>query len=592
VSETIPRTGRGLEGRAIVLMVIGLVVPAVLLGISGARTLREYSRELFAERERLATALSGHVNTTLHWSLGDLWALQSGAIPYEAARARLHESLLRSPFLDKVFLADPSGSAVWKEPTHAALPPAEAIAATVAEAGRTSRAAFRTVTTERGAPNLLIVVPLQAKGAGGAEFAGAVLDPNRPALAAVLGPGRAGERASVDVVDTEGRVFASSHPERIGRTAALPAASGQPAIAVGEAEVVASAPLSVLPLSVVVRQERSELLAPLRAAERRVLVATPILLGIVILFAWGAARSLTKPIEVLTSAAERIASGELAGEIPPLGEDEVGRLGRSLETMREKLAEAFERERREQEELERRVAARTHDLLTLTRELKDRDERRAELLRKFIHAQEEERKRIARELHDETCQTVATLSVAADAALALPPDPERGRLREIKGLAARALSELHRVIYDLRPSVLDDLGLASAIRWYADRYLSPLGIGFRCEIEGLEDRLPVEVETAVFRVVQEALTNVVRHAKAETVLVQMARENGELAIEVEDDGAGFDPASVSTPESSGRGLGLLGIRERVELLGGRVTIESAPGRGTRVAVTVPIPKEG
>ncbi|MFI5182499.1 MAG: ATP-binding protein [Thermoanaerobaculia bacterium] len=590
MSELEPPLVRRLELRAIVLMVIGLFIPAIFFGWSGVWTLREYRRDLLAERERLATAIAGHVNATLHWSLGDLWALQSGAIPPESAKARLHESLLRSPFLERVFLLEASGAVTWHEPSHAPLPPAEAVASALAEVQRTSRVAFRTLPEDPSSPNLLIVVPLYGSGADGAVAAGAVLDPSRPALASVLGPGKAGERTSVDVVDASGLVLESSHPDRIGRTVQLPAAvPGPPAVAVEETEIVAAAPLSLLPLALVVRQEESELLAPLHAAERRVLVAAPFGLVLVILFAWGAARSLTEPIAVLTSAAERIAGGELSSAIPPLGEDEVGRLGRSLETMRIKLAEDFERERRVQEELEKRVTERTHDLLTLTRELKDRDERRARLLAKFIRAQEEERKRIARELHDETCQTVAALSVAVDAALAMPPDPERRRLGEIKDFAARALAEVHRVIYDLRPSVLDDLGLAAAVRWLGERHLAPVGIAFRCEIAGLDERLPVEVETAVFRVVQEALMNVVRHAGAETVLVQMERSGDRIEIEVEDDGRGFEPASVTTPESSGRGLGLLGIRERVELLGGKVTIDSAPNRGTRVAVSVPVP---
>ena len=592
MSDLTPRTGRGLTGRAIVLMFIGLVVPAVLLGFSGSRTLSEYRGQLLAERERLATAIAGHVNTTLHWSLGDLWALQAGTIPPDSARARLHESLLRSPFLEKVFLADASGAVTWHEPSQASLPPADAIARTVAEARRSSQVAFLTVS-DGSVLSLMIVVPLHGSDASVAECAGAVLDPARPALASVLGPGRAGERASVDVVDAAGRVLASSHADRIGRTAILPSpGKARGAVAFEGGEVVASVPLSLLPLSVVVRQEEAELMAPIHAAELRVVVAIPLLLVIVVLFAWGAARSLTQPIAVLTAAAERIAAGELSGEIPPLGEDEVGRLGRSLETMRERLAEAFTRERQAQEELERRVAERTRDLTALTHELKDRDERRAQLLAKFIRAQEDERKRIARELHDETCQTVVALSMAADTALAMPPDPDRGRLRDIKGLAGRALAEIHRVIYDLRPSVLDDLGLASAVTWTAERQLKPLGITFRCEIEGLDERLPVEIETAVFRVVQEALTNVVRHSKAESVLLQMARENGRLSIEVEDDGQGFDPATVATPESSGRGLGLLGIRERVELLGGHVQIESSPGQGTRLVLSIPLPGEG
>jgi signal transduction histidine kinase len=589
---TTSKSGIGLVRREFLLIAIGLLLPAVILGSIGFRALSELSDRLLSERMRLAASVGDRVGTALNWSLGDLWALQSGAIPPESAHTKLHESLLRSPFVQRVFFADAAGVVTWHEPTQAALPDAALLSKAFAAARASSKASFATVPGRRpSALDLLIVVPLH--GGGGDAFAGAVLDPDQPSLVSVLGPARAGARFSVDVVDREGRVLASSDAARVGKTAALPPVPREePSVSVSGGDAVATAPLDVLPLAVVVRQEESELLAPVHAAERRVLIATPIALGLAFFFAWGAARSLKQPIAILTRAAERIAGGNLSRTIPPLGEDEVGRLGRSLEAMRTALAEAFERERRAQEELEARVEERTRDLTALTRELKDRDERRARLLAKFIRAQEEERKRIARELHDETCQTVATLSVAADTALARPPVPDRARLLEMKSLADRALSEVHRVIYDLRPSVLDDLGLASAVRWYAERYLSPLGIAFRCEIEGLEERLPVEIETAVFRVVQEALTNVVRHAQAETVLIQMAREGSRLVIEVEDDGAGFDPASVATPLSSGRGLGLLGIRERVELLGGHVTIDSAPGQGTRVAVTVPLPKEG
>jgi signal transduction histidine kinase len=588
-----PRAGGGLVRREFLLIAIGLLLPAVILISIGVRVVSELSDKLLAEHKRLAVSLGDRVGTTLNWSLGDLWALQSGAIPPESARERLHESLLRSPFVQMVFFTDRDGTVTWHEPTHAALPDPGVLSKAFAEARASSKVSFATVPAGgTGRFDLLVVVSLRRGDAEGDAFAGAVLDPEQPSLVSVLGPARTGARSSVDVVDVEGRVLASSDASRVGRKGALPPVSRErPSVDVVDGEAVAVAPLEVLPLAVVVRQEEAELLAPVHAAERRILIAAPIVAALAFLFAWGAARSLKQPIAVLTGAAEQIAGGDLSRTIPPLGEDEVGRLGRSLETMRAALAEAFERERRAQEELEGRVADRTRDLTALTRELRDRDERRARLLAKFIRAQEEERKRIARELHDETCQTVATLSVAADAALARPPVPDRGRLLEMKALADRALSEVHRVIYDLRPSVLDDLGLASAVRWHADRYLTPLGIAFRCELEGLEERLPVEIETAVFRVVQEALTNVVRHAQAETVLIQMAREGPRLVIEVEDDGRGFDPASVATPESSGRGLGLLGIRERVELLGGQVTIDSTPGQGTRLAVSVPLPKE-
>ncbi len=217
-------------------------------------------------------------------------------------------------------------------------------------------------------------------------------------------------------------------------------------------------------------------------------------------------------------------------------------------------------------------------------------------MRKVISAQEEERKRIARELHDETSQALTALAVGLETALAtLPPGGSRERLEEARALAVRTLEDVHRLIFDLRPSVLDDLGLLSAIRWYADRHLAPLGIAVRCEFsglgthaEGVGGRLPPQVETALFRAVQEAITNIAKHAQAETVLIQCALREGTLTIEVEDDGKGFDPSSLAGPVRAGRGLGLLGIRERVELLGGTVQIESSPGRGTRIALRVPV----
>jgi signal transduction histidine kinase len=136
--------------------------------------------------------------------------------------------------------------------------------------------------------------------------------------------------------------------------------------------------------------------------------------------------------------------------------------------------------------------------------------------------------------------------------------------------------------------VLDDLGLLPAIRWFAERQLQPLGVAVRCEMDEGGPRLRPEAETAVFRAVQEALTNVARHAAAEHVLVQAAYVDGTLEVEVEDDGAGFVPAETARPDPRGRGLGLMGLRERVLLLGGTLEIDSSPGNGTRVRLRVPV----
>jgi signal transduction histidine kinase len=203
-----------------------------------------------------------------------------------------------------------------------------------------------------------------------------------------------------------------------------------------------------------------------------------------------------------------------------------------------------------------------------------------------ITAQEDERKRIARELHDETSQALAVLAMGLEAAQDAIRSGKTPRLDEVKAVAVRTLEDVHRLILDLRPSVLDDLGLLSAIQWYADRQLVSRGIAVRCEFGELP-RLPPEMETALFRICQETMSNVARHAQATAVLVQVGAEADEVLIEIEDDGKGFDPESASRREGR-RPWGLMGIRERAEILGGTATVESEPGQGTRVAVRIPI----
>jgi signal transduction histidine kinase len=310
-------------------------------------------------------------------------------------------------------------------------------------------------------------------------------------------------------------------------------------------EVTVSARLTVVPWRLVLSQPARETFAAVSVLERRWLVLAPSLAALAAVFAWGVSRSVKAPLAKLDQAAARIAVGDLTQPLPPLGRDEIGRLGRSFEAMRLALA---------------------------------KDETRRRVLRKVFTAQEEERKRIARELHDETCQTITALKIKLDAA----------GMQEAQAMATRSLDELHRIIYDLRPSILDDLGLLPAIRWMAQRSLAPRGIQVRCEFEEPPARLPFEVEIAVFRAVQEAINNVVRHAKAETVLIEVAVNRGVLEIDIEDDGLGFDVLEVGGPSPSGRGLGLLGLHERMELIGGASKVTSSPGQGTRVSLNVPI----
>jgi signal transduction histidine kinase len=225
----------------------------------------------------------------------------------------------------------------------------------------------------------------------------------------------------------------------------------------------------------------------------------------------------------------------------------------------------------------------------LYRELAHRDQLRGELLQKVIAGQEEERKRIARDLHDDTSQALTALIYSLEAAEGrCASGATRVALAAMRQLTTQTLEGVHKLILDLRPTVLDHLGLFVAMRGYAETRLQPLGIRLRFEEVGSTQRLPAQVETALFRVVQEATNNIARHSGARNVRLGLHISDNTLAICLEDDGIGFSMSELSRCNDQTRGLGLAGMEERVGLLGGTIHIDSEHGRGTRISVTVPI----
>jgi signal transduction histidine kinase len=220
---------------------------------------------------------------------------------------------------------------------------------------------------------------------------------------------------------------------------------------------------------------------------------------------------------------------------------------------------------------------------------------RAALLEKTISAQEDERKRIARELHDQTSQDLAALMLNLDAfalgVTAKGPGTDQ-HLLTAKALVDTILTNIHTLINDLRPSLLDDLGLASAILWYGDKRLKPMGIAFEFQCNRTEARLPPPVEIALFRTAQEGLTNIVRHANATSVKVTLEVDDRAVFLVIEDNGVGFQITTVMPEQLDGRGLGLRGMQERVTTLGGELDIQSTPGQGTTIKAKVPLLMEG
>lgn len=272
---------------------------------------------------------------------------------------------------------------------------------------------------------------------------------------------------------------------------------------------------------------------------------------------------LTHPILTLVSAAESVAKGDLSPQVRRWANDEIGNLADAFNAMTEALRKAAQ-------------------------ERAERDSLRAQYISGVIAAQEEERKRVARELHDGTGQLMTSLLAGLTALENASAEPSvREHAGELRRLVSLTLKEVRNLAVQLRPSALDDLGLPAAIEHYLAFCSRHYDLQIDLTIHGLEEsRLSAELETTIYRIVQEGLTNIARHAKATSVDVILKRRGKEVFVIIEDNGQGM--VANGYHKRGDGGLGLYGIRERAELLGGKMSIESEPGRGTSLFVVLPL----
>lgn len=218
-------------------------------------------------------------------------------------------------------------------------------------------------------------------------------------------------------------------------------------------------------------------------------------------------------------------------------------------------------------------------------------ERRGELLRRMIATQDERCRRVSRELHDEISQSLTAMTLDLEEVQAagwIADDRALKRLDNLRCRVLAALDEVNRIVLDLRPSLLEDLGLAPALRWYAAQRLETAGVNVHLQAEIAGHRLDPHIETTLYRIGQEALTNVALHAHATTVSVTIRHRRGWCELSVSDNGCGFDVAQMLSSPDCSVGVGLFGMKERAALVGGVCELHSTPGRGACVTVRVPV----
>lgn len=608
----------GLGAKMASIVIVGTFALVGLFLYLGTAALNESIQRTLHERVILAQTSARHIDyiltnieNALPEAARELSEGDASVLPQALARAHARLSL----YAAQVFFLDSTGQAIMASPPLAApISFAEFASVNAVLNGQDFAVSrFARPLANIGAFAIAGVPVRDARGARrGALFIS--IDLTSPRTRLFSDPIGLGESGYLDLMDRGGTILASTRRERIGlqsdhqATLAALIAARQPNVSTchdchsattpttPRREVLAFAPLERAPWGVAVRQSEDEVFASIHQLQVRIFALMAIMLAGALTLVYLTTRSIITPVQALTIATQRIAASDLDTPLAIQGEDEIGTLARSFDAMRVRLKQSIAEIQMWNRELDARVRERTRaceearsEIVTLYEELRGKEQIRRELLRRVFSAQEEERKRISRELHDETCQVLSGLAYALDDAIETFPASEfKAQLERMRDLVTTALQEIQRIILDLRPTMLDHLGLVPALRWYAEARLESSGVRLALRETGEPRRLAPALETALFRVTQEAINNIARHSRATRAEVVLDFAPTEIHIWIKDNGKGFDTQAIFSGEDQRRGLGLLGMQERMSAIGGRVEIHSVRGDGTTIHLIVPL----
>ncbi len=453
---------------------------------------------------------------------------------------------------------------------------------------------------------LFALVPLRDRDGDVVGTAGGLIDPTNYQFTRILTAIAAEKSTIIELVDSLGIVIASNHPDSIltgiDHNAFLSKliadkkstvatchrchTSNRTGLRQRTEDILVFTPLDLAPWGIALRVPKALVYAPSSALERGFVMLGIISLATSFVLALGMSKGIVKPVKQLIDATARIARGDLSEPVELESSDEIGYLAQSFDDMRQKLDASLKSIQRQNLELEQRVQERT-------KQLREKQQMNSTLLRKLITSQEDERKRIARELHDESIQTLSAILMNIEMCRLHPDLITPSKVSVIKETVTTVINEMTKVIQNLRPTVLDDLGFEAGIIWLIDRNLREKGITCYVNMEDLvEDKIPPETQITLFRIFQEVSTNIARHARAENVFITIRNDARTYSMNIEDDGIGFDTGTVFENTLTGRGLGILGMKERAAQVNGTLTVCSEPEQGTIVMCSVPLATEG
>ncbi len=607
-----------MQKKIIIAILMTVIVVSVSLGLISSIAIKESIDHTLQHQLKLSRIVAKNIDHLLSNSIKRLYDISlSGSIDlmdddWSTEREALRKAYDYSIFSDGIFIINRENHIVYTYPSqymqHVNILSPGDIERVIAEGKPFISDIF---TVEPSKKKLIhILVPLTNKNGRIVGIVGGEIDPSAQNFNEIIRSVPAEKNAYMELVDSKGYVIASSDAKRVFKdqseghseflhqliTAKQPVITkchrchtkdtGPAAASERSVDIMAFAPLATASWSVSIVQPEKEILMPIVKMKTSFLALGALFIAIALLLAVGMSKSIVKPVHDLIKATVKIAEGEMSEPIAFGGRDEIGKLSSSFEIMRIKLADSLDDLQKYNTALENLVIERTRQINDSRLKIKD-------LLKKVITSQEDERKRIARELHDVILQDLSAMLIKIDICSKFPENLTIEKIGEIKEIIDKNIDDVYRIITNLRPSILDDLGFETAVRWLCNHHLESNGIHCYISIHSSIKDLAFEPQTEIelFRIIQESVINIVRHSMAENAFVFLDIRKGQLRIELEDDGCGFDAKAAFNTAESSRGLGLQGMQERASLLNWQCTICSSPGAGTRVSINLPIESE-
>lgn len=595
--------------RIFVSVFISISILLGSLGLISYQRVQESIKKSYEERLSTAKMVASNIDHVLENHLARLYDISlSGRIDFtdgnwDPERAALKEAYEYSIFTDGIFLLDRYGSVVQMYPYRDSgkinLLNIPAVSKAVSEMKPVISNVYTIEPSKKKV--MFAIVPLKNRHGDIVGSAGGEINPDNRRFVQSIASAPLKKNIYVELVDDQGFVIVSNNkdhastPTDHNKFFATHIAKKESYIGTCHhchedekepdkktKDIIVLAPLINAPWAVSIKEPEESVLTPSAQLKKDFFFLAFISLATAFLLALGLSRRIVRPIQALIRAAQRIGKGNLSEPVEIQSKDEIGTLAQSFDETRVKLAASLERIQRYNVDLEGRVCERTKQLEAKQLAVKT-------LLKQVITSQEDERKRIARELHDESLQALSAILMDIGVCKLRPDLISATKIAEVYDNITWLINEMNHLIQNLRPTVLDDLGFKAAIVWILDRSLNDRGIKCHLNMRDLSERqFTPEFQITVFRIVQEMSTNIARHSNAQNVFVHMRESNQQFTMSIEDDGMGFDTLSVIQDTMSGRGLGILGMKERAALLKGRLTVCSAPEAGTLLLLMIPL----